>query len=425
MENWAGNHRYQAARIHHPRSVDEVCEIVRASRRVRALGTRHSFNPIADCPDADLICLKNLNHVVGIDTSNPDTPTVTVEGGITYGQLGPILNDAGYALHNLASLPHISVAGACATTTHGSGDRNPVLSAAVVGMTLVSPAGELIEVSPQTHPDDFDGMVVGLGALGPVVYLKLKLQPRFDIAQQVYLGLPMAQLDEHLDAITGAAYSVSLFTDWSGPHFNQVWLKHRVTDGQPIPVERDFFGATPANQSMHPLPEISAEPCTQQLGAPGPWHERLPHFRLEHTPSNGVELQSEYLIPREHAAEALHTLNAMRDRITPLIQVTEVRTVSADNFWMSPCCGRDCVGIHFTWTRDVPGVTALLPDLEARLIPLQARPHWGKLFAMRAESIHEAYGDHLTRFTALLERFDPAGKFRNPFLEERLLNTTS
>jgi len=259
-------------------------------------------------------------------------------------------------------------------------------------------------------------VVVGLGGLGVVTSLTLDVVPAFEVRQNVYENLPMAQLEEHFNEITSRAYSVSLLTDWQAERMNQVWLKRRVRAGEPFEPEPDLFGATPAPANRHPIPGLSAEPCTQQMGVPGPWYERLPHFRLGFTPSSGEELQPEYFVPRSHALEAFRAIYGLRDRIGPLLQISEIRTIAADDLWMSPCYRQACVAIHFTWVKDWDGASQVLPLLEVALAPFEARPHWGKLFTMEPERVRGLY-PRLGDFQRLLGRYDPEGKFRNAFLE--------
>jgi xylitol oxidase len=408
--NWAGNYGYQAPRIAHPASMAELQDLVAGTGKVRALGSRHSFNDIADTAGT-LVVLDRLDAGISVD---PQNMTVTVSGGTRYGTLAAELHRQGFALHNLASLPHISVAGAVATATHGSGDGNGNLATAVSELELVTADGTV--VTARRGDADFDGMVVGLGALGIVSRLTLDIEPSFEIAQGVFEGLDWEQVLESFDDVTSAAYSVSLFTDWSGPTVGQAWLKNRTDQtGMPAGLP-EFFAGTPATEARHPLPGVSGSNCTQQLGVPGPWSDRLAHFRMEFTPSKGDELQSEYLIPREHAVDALRTMRSLSELVTPLLLVGEIRTIAADQLWLSPNYGRDGIGLHFTWRQDEPAVTAILPRLEAELAPFVARPHWGKLFHGDAAGLAPLY-PRFTDFTALAGRLDPAGKFRNAFLD--------
>ncbi len=414
QQNWAGNYIYGAARLHYPKTVADVQELVATCRTVKALGSRHSFNDIADSRE-DLISLERFDRVCELDR---ERRTVTVDGGVQYGELCGQLHRAGYALHNLASLPHISVAGACATATHGSGDRNGNLATAVAAMELVTAEGDVVALSREHDGDQFRGAVVGLGGLGVVTKLTLDIVPAFEMQQDVYENLPLARLEDHFDEIVASAYSVSLFTDWRAARFNQVWLKRRLSDG--AAVESPWFGATPATTKRHPIDGVSAQNCTDQLGMPGPWHERLPHFRMEFTPSSGEELQTEYLVPRQHTLAAIRAIDRIREQVAPLLQVSEVRTIAADDVWMSPCFRQACVGIHFTWIQNWPAVSKLLPLIEKALAPFDARPHWGKLFTMEPERLPSLY-EKLTDFQRLLRDYDPRGKFRNAFLDRYMI----
>jgi alditol oxidase len=410
--NWARNYVYRAARLHQPETVEQIQELVTRSDKLKALGTRHSFNDIADSA-GDLVSLERFDKVVGLD---PERRTVTVEAGIRYGQLGRWLHGEGYALHNLASLPHISVAGACATATHGSGDRHGNLAAAVLGMEMVTGSGDLVNFSREQDRDQLDGAVVGLGGLGVITKLTLDVSPTFEMQQDVYENLPLEQLEDHFDELSSSAYSVSLFTNWRNGVFNQVWLKRRVSDGISVKAEPELFGATLARSRLHPIAAISAENCTEQMGICGPWFERLPHFRMDFMPSSGEELQSEYLVPRQSAFAAFRVINQLREHVAPLLQISEVRTIAADNLWMSPFYEQACIAIHFTWKKDWDGVRNVLPIIEEGLAPLEARPHWGKLFTMSPARLQALY-KRMPDFRRLLGQYDPQGKFRNDFLD--------
>lgn len=408
--NWAGNHTYSAPVIAHPSSVEELQELVAGSERIRALGSRHSFNDIADTPGT-MAVLDRLDEGISIDARNL---TVTASGGTRYGTLAAELQRHGFALHNLASLPHISIAGAVATATHGSGDTNGNLATAVAALEIVTADGSIL--TARRGDAYFDGMVVGLGALGIVSRLTLDIEPTFQVTQSVFEDLSWDRVLESFDEVTSSAYSVSLFTDWSGSKVQQGWLKSRLGDRSTEGGAAGFYGGTPATTARHPLPGVSGSNCTQQFSLPGPWSDRLAHFRMEFTPSKGEELQSEYLIPREHAVDALKVMRRLSPIVTPLLMVGEIRTMAADELWLSPNYGRAGIGLHFTWLQDTPAVQAVLPLIEAELAPFAARPHWGKLFDAGVSTLAPLYprfGD----FVALADRLDPAGKFRNSFLE--------
>jgi alditol oxidase len=408
--NWAGNVTFGPERFHRPSSLSELQRLVASSGRVRALGSGHSFNRLADTP-GDLVNLAGMPRLVVVDSARA---SVTVSAGLRYGELARELHNAGRALPNLASLTHISVAGSCATGTHGSGDANQCLAAAVSALEMITADGDIVTASRESDPDRFPGMVVALGALGVITRLTLDTVPSFDMRQYVYENLPIAQIVEHFADVTGSAYSVSLFTDWRGPQIRQAWLKHRADE--PWEPDPEWMGGRLADGPRHMVTGLSAESCTQQLGMPGPWHERLPHFRPEFTPSTGDELQSEYLLPRTHALDALAGLQRMADRLAPVVQISEIRTVAMDDLWLSPAYEQDSVAIHFTWVRDWAAIAPVLADVERCLAPLHARPHWGKLFRPDPDVLARLY-PKLHDFTRLMLDFDPLGKFSNELLE--------
>jgi xylitol oxidase len=409
MKNWAGNLEYSSADVQRPTTVDQLRELVAHATRIKALGSRHSFNTVADT-DGTHILLDALPQEVVLD---PAKSTVKVSGGISYGALGRALEEQGYAIHNLASLPHISVAGAIQTGTHGSGVNNPSLAAAVVSIDLVRASGELVTLT--ADDDEFLASVVGMGALGIVTGLELAVRPSFEVRQRVLTNLSWEAALVNFQAIASSAYSVSFFTDYSGDTIPQVWLKALDTEA-PLP---DLFGATPATAALHPLPDMSAENCTEQLDVAGKWLDRLPHFRHEFTPSNGEELQSEFLLPLDQAPAALQAVRELADKLGPLLFVSEIRTVAADEFWLSPFYQQQSVALHFTWKPMQPEVEAVLPELEEALRPFGARPHWGKLFTPGQYDFAALY-PRFEDFRDLVQANDPAGKFRNELLDSVL-----
>ena len=397
--NWGGNVTYGARRVLRPRSVEELAGMVAGADRIKALGTMHSFSRVADTP-GDLVTLADLPPRLEIGTD-----TVTVGAGMRFGEITGPLHEAGRALHNLGSLPHISVGGACATGTHGSGDGNPALAAAVQSMEMITAGGDLITV-------DDPAAVVALGRLGVVTAITLKTVPTYDIQQVVYDNLPAEALDDDLDGILGAAYSVSLFTRLRGPVFEMAWLKRRVDPGAPWTPPETWGSATRAPEQRHPIPGESGDECTPQDGLPAPWHTRLPHFRLEFTPSKGEEIQSEYFVPREHGAAAVRAVRALGDRLAPILLVSEIRTVAADELPASMAYRRDSVLLHFTWVQDQAAVEAAVTDVEAAIAGFDPRPHGGKVITMTPRRVPE--------LRALADRLDPDGVFANDFADEFL-----
>jgi len=414
MNNWAGNLAYGTHDTTEAAGRGAVRACVQAHERVKVLGTRHSFNTIADSTDR-FLTVAGLNDI----SIDPEAKTVTVGAGVTYGQLAPVLHRQGWALHNLASLPHISVAGSISTATHGSGETNGNLATAVSALQFVSANGDVERLSRARDGEIFDGVVVGLGALGVITRLTLDVEPAYLMRQYVYEDMPLADMTDHFDAIQASGYSVSLFWDWQASRVNTVWIKTREDARKPFDAPARFHGATLAATNLHPLPDLSAEHCTEQLGAVGPWHERLPHFRMGFMPSAGRELQAEYFVPRRNAVDAILAIETLKDQIGPYLFITEIRAIAADDFWLSPAGGDDCIAIHFTWKPDMDAVSRLLPRIERALAPYRARPHWGKLFTVPPATLRSLY-PKLPAFVALAKRYDPTGKFRNAFLNEHI-----
>jgi len=411
--NWARNVEFGAAELRLPSSVEELQEIVAGSARVRALGSAHSFNRIADT-SGTLVSATSLPPTVEVVA---DRSVVRVAGGVRYGDLAQQLYEEGYAVRNLASLPHISVAGSCATATHGSGDANQNLPASVRALELVTASGELARLEAGSAPADLAGAVVGLGGLGVVTAMELEIIPAFEVQQYVYEGISAAAVTGSFEEIFGSAYSVSVFTDWGGGTGNRIWQKARAdTPAAAGGGAREWLGGRLAEGPLNPVPGMSPENATEQGGTPGPWHERLPHFRLAFTPSNGEELQSEYLIGRDAAIGAFEAITALRDQIVPVLQIGEIRTMAADDLWLSMAYQRDTVGFHFTWIKDEARVAPVAAAVEAALAPFGARPHWGKVFSTAPEVVRGLYPKY-EEFVGLLGRYDPEGKFRNEFMD--------
>jgi len=413
LKNWAGNLTYSSEKLDEAKSVSEVQKLVKKYSKMKVLGTRHCFNTIADTPD-NFVTLVGMKEDVVIDAA---AKTVTVNSGIKYGQISPYLHEKGFALHNLASLPHISIAGACATATHGSGEKSGNLSTAVAGFEMVTAAGDIVKLSRNKDGEKFKAAVVNLGALGVVTKMTLDIQPTFLMKQYVYENLPLSQLKDHFDEIEASGYSVSLFTNWQSQNITEVWIKRRADDTRK--AEKEWFGATLAAKNLHPIPELSAENCTEQMGVAGPWYERMPHFKMGFTPSSGVELQSEYYVPRKHAVEAILAISKLGSQIGPHLFTSEVRTIAADDLWMSPCYKQDSVTIHFTWKQDWPAVSKLLPVIEKELAQFQAKPHWGKLFTIAPSQLEKLF-PKLEDFREVAKEYDPKGKFRNSFLNTNI-----
>ena len=413
--NWSKNLRFSTDKVYAPANAAEAREVVLQSARIKQLGSQHCFNNIADSRDAQI----SLRSLKGIEIDHA-AQTATVGAGVRYGELAPVLDKAGFALHNLASLPHISVGGTIATATHGSGIGNKNLSTAVRALEILTADGNTVSLSREKDGDQFRLAVVHLGALGVLTRVTLDLLPRFDMSQVVYQNLSFDQLEHNLDAIMGAGYSVSLFTNLQGNSASEVWIKDRaMVDAPQKQLPPTFYGATLQKQKLHPIVGNNAEACTEQMGSVGPWYLRMPHFKMEFTPSNGEELQTEYFIDRKDGYRAVRAVEKLRDRITPHLFITELRTVAADDLPMSMAYRRDSLAIHFTWKPEEVVVRKLLPDIEAALMPFNARPHWGKIFEVPGSYLQRQY-PAMPQFRQLAAKLDPKGKFRNDYLSRNI-----
>ncbi|MDQ3444545.1 MAG: FAD-binding protein [Chloroflexota bacterium] len=385
---------------------------MRRAPRIHALGSRHCFNDIAD--STELVSIDAIDSPVEIDR---EAMTVTVGASIRYGTLAAAIQREGFALHNMASLPHISVVGAVSTATHGSGDALRNLATAVSGIELVTSDGEMMSV--KRGDPDFDGMVVGLGALGVVTRLTVDIEPTYDVRQVVYEDLGWNALYDNFDAVMSSGTSVSLFTDW-GDTVDSVWTKQRLVAGSDEPISPYLFDAKAATRDQHPVRSLSAETCTAQMGVPAAWADRLPHFRMDAVPASGNEIQAEYMVAR---TDALAAIEAFRTAIEPhrdKLWISEIRTVAADDLWMSTAYGADTICLHTSFRNDQATVDRILPVIEEALGPFAPRPHWGKVFAATARDLEGRY-PKLADFRDLVQRLDPRGAFRSDFLERHVL----
>lgn len=409
MRNWGGNVVYSSTEIHRPGSLAELQDLVRTSAQVRVVGSRHSFNLLADAgvPGGVMLSVAGLPAEVELDG---DARVVRAPGGLTHAALAARLDAEGWALPNLASLPHLSIAGAVQTGTHGSGARNPALAASVRAVELVDADGGLRRV--EEGDEDFPAAVVGLGALGVVTTVEHRLVPAFEMEQRVVTGLAWERLLPRLEEAMGSAYSVSLFTTYLPDEPVRAWVKHRVDEGAWPRWFVDELGGLEATGPAHPVPGVPADGVTGQGGVAGPWHERLPHFAADSVPSVGDEIQTEYFVDVERGVEAVELLRDLGERLAPALRVAEIRRVAPDEAWLSPAWQRDSLALHFTWRNDAAAVAAGVRLLEEALAPLDARPHWGKQFTLDHERLAQVY-PRLRDAAAVVGRRDPGGRFRN------------
>ena len=408
MKNWSGTVTFADSQTIAPATVAEFSDVIASNPKVRARGSAHCFNAIADT-DAISVTFENLPHDLVI---NKEKQTVTVSAGIKYGELAVALEERGWALHNMASLPHISIAGAIATATHGSGVGNGNLATAVRSLELVLPDGSMKKVSK--GDENFEGYVVGLGLTGIATRIELAIEPTFSISQTVYRGMSRETYAANLDEIMSLAYSVSYFTTWAAAGGGEVWAKFRSGSVAPD----GLFEAYPATSNRHPLPGLNPEPCTEQMALSGPWHLRLPHFKMEFTPSAGDEIQSEFFVDRKDAPAAIAALEKIAPQINEILWVTEIRAIAADELWMSPHFQRDSIGIHFTWKK-VDAVYEFVKVVEAVLAPFKYRPHMGKVYSATPEYIRSVM-PMMEKFGQLVKEIDPKNKFGNAMTDNLL-----
>ena len=411
--NWAGNYTYSTDNLVAPKTVEELQEFIKSYKKAKGLGTTHCFNGIADSK-FNQISTANLNKVISLDKENQ---TITVESGIKYGEFCEYLDQNGFALHNLASLPHISVAGACSTSTHGSGINNGSLATAAVALEMVNGKGELVTLTKEKNREEFLMAIVSLGTLGIITKVTLKVLPTFKMKQVVYQNMPMAVLEKDFEKIMASGYSVSLFTDWKNKNVSEVWIK--VKSDEVSEFAPEFYGAKLATKNLHPIESADPVNCTDQMGVDGTWYERMPHFKMGFTPSSGKELQAEYFVNIKDAYPAFMAVEKLKEKVAPLLFISEIRTIAADDIPMSPFYKKTCLAIHFTWKQEVDAVMALLPEVEKALEPFGARPHWGKIFTLNPNML-QARIEKLNEFKALMLKHDPEGKFRNNFIDTTL-----
>ena len=403
MQNWSKNIEFNDRKYFQPESISELQELIRTNQKIRVRGTAHCFNDIADT-SSYAINLSKMPKTIEVDV---EKKSVLVAAGLKYGELAPVLHEQGWALDNLASLPHISIAGSISTGTHGSGIKNQNLANQVLSLDMVTAEGELRHLD-RTSPA-FNALVVGLGLGGIVYRYELKIEPTFEVRQVIYPDIPLDVLQRSFDQIMGSAYSVSYFTDWGSDQVGNLWCKFRADEVIPDSIG----GCAQADKKYHPITSVNPEACTEQLGVPGDWHQRLSHFKLEFTPSVGEEIQTEFFIDRKDASAAIEVLSKLGDEITPLLWITELRTIAADDLWLSGAYQRDTLGIHFTWKKE-DAIYPVVEKVEAALRPFNYRPHWGKVFTAEAQYLKSVY-PKMSEFKALVEALDPTKKFENSF----------
>jgi xylitol oxidase len=401
--NWSSNVNFQEQEYLEPTNLDDLQDIVASQKFVRARGSAHSFNSIADSNNT-IVSLEKMPQTIEIDEVKQN---VKVSSFLKYGELVPTLHARGWALSNLASLPHISIAGSVSTATHGSGIFNKNLAAQVAAVEFIDSTGSIRHLSEGSR--EYEAFVVGLGLTGIITNYWLKIEPSFNVKQIIYENVSDIELEKSFDEIMGTAYSVSFFTRWDSSNQGNLWCKFKENQYIPDIVS----GAHQATKKLHPIPEVDPVAATEQFGVTGPWLERLAHFKLDFTPSVGDEIQSEFFVDRENAPAVIQKLRELSPKFRDMLWISELRTIAADNFWMSTASARDSVGFHFTWKKSNfdPKV---VKEIEENLVQFDYRPHWGKVFYAESRYLRSVYPKY-SDFVEAVNLIDPNKKFSNQF----------
>lgn len=405
LNNWGGNLQFRQEALAQPETLAELATLIR-DNQVRPAGTLHSFSPIAT-GEGIMLSAAGLKVAPAID---PASKTARVGAASRYGDIALALEAQGLALRNMGSLPHISLAGASATGTHGSGDGNQILSASLISFSFLNHKGELITL--RRGDDLFEPCRLGLGAHGLWVEAELSVVESYQMRQDIYRDIPWAYFLEDPARLSAAGYSVSLFGKWGSDTIDQAWVKSRVSDGTP-PAE--IAGIRAATESLKELAPGVGDNLTEQAGRPGPWLHRLPHFRLDATPSAGDEIQTEYFFTRDQIVGAIEVVHSLAHEVNPVLIITEIRSIAQDDAWLSPMRRGDSIALHFTFKNDVPAVTRVVEKLEAALAPFNPIPHWGKVNGFTGEQL-AAVHPKLAEARTVFDELDPEGKFSSPYL---------
>ena len=410
MQNWAKNITFSSQNYIEIENLTQLQKVIESSNKLKVVGTSHSFSEIADTTGT-LISLKNLDSEIEIDEKSQ---TVKVSAGTSYANLAKYLEKNGWALSNLASLGEISIAGAVMTGTHGSGSNNKVLSDSVVAIEMILSSGDKFVIDRKNFAQ-FSGFVVSFGALAVFTKLTLKIVRSFSVKQVVYENVPIQSVLENFNEIFDRPYSASYFSNWSPKNTGQIWMKFLDDDKYPE-LQSKAYGGNLALSNQHPVKVNDPGNCTEQMGVAGKWLFRLPHFRLNSSPASGDEVQTEYLVDRDHVQGYINELTKIGEDIAARVYATEIRTISSDDLWLSGAYGRETVGFHFTWKKS-PEVKDFLPEIENILGKNNGRPHWGKLFSTPRAQLIDRYPMY-EEFRQLIQKYDSGNKFRNKFIEQ-------
>ena len=434
-QNWAKTVYYNHT-IHYPKTVEEIQHILQYHAKIRVLGSMHSFNNITKLPqefNGVYISMSNMNQVIKCCRGE----RVTIQPGITFGELGEYLHERNFGFHNMASLPHITVGGAISTGTHGAGVFNGNLASHVMQVKLISADGKLRTYRIGQDPE-FQHIPVSFGLAGIIVEIELDIVPDYDIQQCIYENLPFNTIKKSdYKTAFSSAYSFSIFTQWKNRKFTSIWAKYRLRKGRNGNEESimidcpDMNKIKPSSNKVHPLPGGDTSFVSGGIGKnyKEPGYVGLPHFLMEGVPSQGEELQSEYFVSShmfDVVIEVLFHHFEENPKLYDLLYVSEMRFVAGDKLTLSPqhVLGSS-IGFHFTWKKEFDQVVDALKGIENVLKPYNALPHMGKLFTMTGRELEGKYGQrNLRAFQSFVAPLDPLKKFVNPFLQNLILLPT-
>jgi FAD-linked oxidoreductase len=424
--NWAGNQRAAVEAVH-PASADEVAAVLTAAaaagRRVRPIGSGHSFTGIGRPEDVQVVC----DRLSGVEAVTEDG-VVTVGAGTPLHRLNAELARRGWSLTNLGDIDRQTVAGALATGTHGTGARFGGLSTQLRGLELVTPSGEVLVCDAQRHPEVFSAARVGLGALGVVTRVTLQAEPAFALHAVEGPGTLTGALEDFEHLMTSTDH-VEFY--WF-PHTDAILLKCNTR----VPLEEGldplsrwravwddevlanvaFAGVVAAGRRVPALVPPLARFSARAL-APRTWTDHAHRVFVSRRRVRFLEM--EYAVPRAAAPGVLaelrrqHVANNWREAFP-----VEVRLAAGDDIPLSTASGRDSayIAAHVPAGTDPGRWFATLEEIAGEV---GGRPHWGKLHGLDAATLRGRYPE-FTTFTDLRDRLDPGGVLANAYLDRVL-----
>lgn len=431
--NWSGTVAWDDCEVLEPTTIGELQSIIAYSPKVRVIGSAHSFTPLVRSSGRVKPTLLSLRHIPRTWSLDEKKKTVTVDAATTYSELCHALDKTGFALPNTSSLSHFQIAGAIATATHGSsGSRNGRLTRSgladtVVGLEIVGPDGTIRNVN-KGHPQ-FSSSVVSLGMVGVVTRVTLSLVDDYDVIQRVYgkwPPTPTGTLSAFLSSLpkTIAQFdSFSAFVKWNVDDFGLLIGRKQVPRGA-----TDSASTTDPRLITGPIQGFLGQGDFATTGV-GRWCDKMFLWKNNGSPFvSQPELQIAHFVPFRDVERALHATRKVVSTWGDEVLYCELRAVRGDEHLLSPYSADAPKPDSFSISHSldarlgVEKVRQRASELESVLRPYQVRPHWGKLTAMTASDLKEAYGLKLKRFQEVQQQVDPNRKFTNDYLEHLLLD---